>query len=677
MISSRYSEGSNLYSGLESLSSDYTELKTPAPNRPTNERPVAHPSRRQSQLLYAEKYGLNSSPEWQSPSSIATTATTTTKADANDDDDRPLALQRRSNSISTAITASSRYGRPQSIFNLSMSSATTLRPAAFVKPITTTTTIGQPSIVPNDMKPIQQLYEQYQKKVYMEGFVFKRNKFNTDGSVCQDQWTKLYVELSGPVLSLWDGRKQSNISSSSCTGSGGTMTMDSIMPHYINITDATVSLVSNVNANRNSNNPNGGNNPVLVMLNTAGRNQYLIRPDPPTLPAAQQWVLAIRLSCFECARLFELYSRRLLLRPMYKHLLDDSTNQQRRRTEGFIQARFAGDTEWKKYWAVASDQRDEKRLFGKTRSVPCRSQLMFYQSKKSKYPSVTLVNVVYAYTLYPQSPQMIDMSTIFKVEGTTLTTTDHKSGEQNMTHSSAGTLLMATSPMEMMQWLVGISNVFKLYGRPLSLLDDPLDPKALNFGESATLSTTTNNPTSEGAGLFLDFPDVMHLPVGQDETLLDSKLVFTNVLLEKLKSGSNKPAASSASAAKPLLYATKPRANSAPLLADIAPPSDYTLNKHNTSTVKHSSSMATIPSERPQPAQRRSMMALSQSHTAMVYASDDSDEDNDESDNDQSDGDSLFINTTMPQLVPLKSDNGTTDSNNKVTSSYPLFVIPC
>lgn len=655
MISSRYSEDSSIHSDLDSLSSGCSiQLKSPISSRHDHQRPTIA-SRRQSRLLYAEKYGLTS-PDWcassidgGNDSGNSSCVDEDENKDDNLDDLKPTPLQRRSYSLSAATLC----GRPRSLFNLSQPSTTTLRPAAFVKPTTATSFGTPPSTVPSDMINIQRLYEQYHRKVYMEGFVVKRNQCNSDGSLCQDDcWSKVYVELSGPILSLWDGDSLKN------NGTSGT-----ILPHYINISDATANLV----------NDNNNDDTVMVILNTAGRNQYLIRPEPPTLSSAQHWVTAIRLSCFECARLFEIYTRYLLLRPTYLQLwrsmqtsststrttltAKPSKSIRRHRTEGFLQARFAGDTEWKRYWAVACDQREEKRLFGKAKSVPCRGQLMFYKSKKAKYPSVTLVDIAYAYTLYPQSPQLIDLSTIFKVEGTVLPTTTN--GKQPLTNAPSGTLLMTSTTKEMMQWLVGIFAVFKLYGQPTCLLDDPLNPKALNFGETAAI-----NDDDDSDGLFLENTDVIHLSVGQDETLRDSKMAFTDVLAQKLKKfpmdASTPVDGASIASAKPPLYAVKPRANSAPLLADITCSS---LVDHSVAPLTESPTLmpTLMPPTPSQPNQRASTVkvTLGQSRT-MAYASDvsdsDSEEDIDGSDSEQSDVNSIFIDTSTPQLTAAHTE---------------------
>ncbi|KAI8089961.1 uncharacterized protein BX664DRAFT_386360 [Halteromyces radiatus] len=606
MISTRYSEDNSIHSAVDSLS-DQSQVKTPASARPRQIHKPTVTSRRQSQLLYAEKYGLNST-EWK---------TTQYEDDDDDDDNRPLSMQPRSYSYFALTNNTNR--RPRSIFNLMEHSTTTVRPSNFVKPAPAN--VSSLYTVPDDMISFQRLYDQYQKKVYIEGFVFKRTEYNSDGSLCQDEWSKLYVELSGPILSLWDGRKLNDLNNTSGT----------ILPHYINVMDATVNLMKDTTD--------------MVILNTAGRNQYLIRPEPRTSSAAQQWVTAIRLSCFECARLFEIYTRSLLLRPIYKHVRQLSTKQQqqqKRRMEGFVQARLTGDTEWKKYWVVVCDQRDEKRLFGKTKSVPCKGQLLFYQSKKSKYPSYTMINIVQAYTLYPETPQLIDMATMFKVEGTTMTTTDLKSGEQGTTQHSTGTLLMASNTKELVQWLMAVFDVFKLYGRPTCLLDDPCNPSSLNFGE-------TSNTDSR---LFLESSDVMHLPI-QNVTLLDSKTAFMKVMAQKmLKTASSCPTMP--------LSASKPRANSAPLLSNMAP--DHIMNQQH--KVSQSNSLASIP-------HRASVMSISQSHP-MIYASDDSDEDNTEEsdDDDQSDGDSLFISTSTPQFMAL-NDNSNKELQSATEPSTP------
>ncbi|ORZ22387.1 hypothetical protein BCR42DRAFT_167547 [Absidia repens] len=622
MISSRYSMDTSTHSRLDTLSS----------------RRDGQKSRRKSRLLYAEKYGLNS------PVEDSDNGGYTDDSDQDEHDHCPhaLSLKPRSYSYSGGNMFNTTSGRPRSLFNLLEPSRTTTRPVAFVKPTTATTFGTPPSTVPNDMLSVQQLYEQYHRKVYMEGFVSKRNTCNSDGSFCQDDWTKLYMELSGPILFLWDGQKSNN---NNDDGSG------TILPYYINISDATATL--------DHHNDLVNDTPVLMILNTAGRNQYLIRPEPPTLSAAQNWVTAIRLSCFENARLHEIYTRYLLLRPSYQPLWNPTSSpapKQKRRTEGYLQARFSGDTEWKRYWAVAYHQRNEKRFFGKTKKVPCKSQFMFYESKKSKHPSVTLVNILHAYSLYPQSPQLIDQATMFKVEGTTMTTIDPKTGNQSMMHASAGTLLMTATTDEMMKWVVGIFDVFKLYGRPSSLLDDPMNPKALNFGEMAANDSAAfcfsslvendndndcDNEDDDIPQLFLECPDVVHLPMGQNETLLDSKMAFTHVLVEKLKNHST---------TKTPFYAAKTRANSAPLLTDISPASGHTLDRpmKTPASISPSASATSTPCQRPHPTDFASTMLHSRSR-ALLYASDDSgDEADDKSSSDQSDSDSFINNNTTP-----------------------------
>lgn len=402
--------------------------------------------------------------------------------DEDEDDEQPL-------SYSTQQQQQSNYSRPVSVRNMA-TSVNSAKPANFIKPAAPQ---SNKSIVPQDMHVIQDLYENYSQKVYLEGYLYKKNDLTVDGKPMGDPtWSNFYVELCGPVLTLWD------------TTEGNTD--ENIMPQYINITDSTVELIGR------SGEPGREN---VFSLNSAGANRYLF--DVPDYNALLNWVCAIRLSCFECCRLHEIYTRNFITRSAYSDLLAKPTNKM----EGFVQVRFTGTTEWVKYWVVVSDRKEEKKLFGK-KSVQSRGQMMFYETKKSKTPVMTMVNIVQAYTIYPESPQLIDLATMLKVEGSTFTV--KANGEQQHAAPTAA-LIMANSPRELVQWIVGTYDAFKLYGRPSKLIEDTSNINSLNFGEP------TNGTLPR---LFLEVPEVIHVNM-RDETLIDNKAKFAGILLQKMQ----------------------------------------------------------------------------------------------------------------------------------------------
>ncbi|KAI8098560.1 uncharacterized protein BX664DRAFT_319025 [Halteromyces radiatus] len=365
------------------------------------------------------------------------------------------------------------------------------RPSHYIKPASQTTqTVLQD--LPADIQTTQLMYNYYTEKTYLEGYLLKMNDLTVDGSSCGDsRWTRWYVELCGPVLTLWDAETNDD-------------TSHAVIPQYINLADASVFI---------SDQEHG-----VISLNSAGSNRFLLQPvDDNPAYQAPLWVCAMRLSCFEWSRIHEIYTMKFISR--YNADVMAATKATPK-MEGFVQVRLTGATEWQKYWTVVSDRRDEKSFFGK-KKVPSRGQLSFYESKKQKHPNFIMMNVVHAYTLYPESPQLIDMATILKVEGSMASI--KANGEQEPSKDTSSALIMASSRKELIQWLVAVFDSFKLYGRPTKIYDDPLNLNSLNFGELAA-----SNPR-----LFLEIPEVQHVDIYQD-TYIDNVASFAGVLLNKM-----------------------------------------------------------------------------------------------------------------------------------------------
>lgn len=135
------------------------------------------------------------------------------------------------------------------------------------------------------------------------------------------------------------------------------------------------------------------------------------------------------------------------------------------RMEGWVKARFMGSTEWKKCWLVLTDKGAEgaavtsdanaesasvtspRNSFWSKLKAGDRSSLMgapstpsladtglssvdvppggngapglacFYESKKTKKPFATLAYAAHAFAVYPSRPELVEGSSLFKVEG--------------------------------------------------------------------------------------------------------------------------------------------------------------------------------------------------------------------------------------------------------------------
>ncbi|KAJ8656998.1 hypothetical protein O0I10_007332 [Lichtheimia ornata] len=630
----------DLHSHVETLTIRSEESSIQQQRQPQSpirrgQRPTAS-TRRASRLLYAEKYGLNSP-----------------VSDDESHDDEPLgqAMKRVSQGISNqsiaAMAAAS--SRPISVRNIAEVN-NPARPAQFVKPAASqSTSLNGVGAIPSDMQDIQTLYEHFQRKVYMEGYLNRMHDLTAEGRVCNDRtWVSRYVELCGPVLMLWDA----NMTNAADNEDDQQQQQQQHhhhherLPEYMNITDAHVEGLPD--------------QPLLFSVNSAGANRFYFQaPDQPT---AAKWICAIRLACFEGARIHEIYTRRFISRSAYSDVL----LKRPAKVEGWLQVRLPGDTGWKKYWAVVTDRRIEKKLFGK-KSVPTRGQLMFYESKKAKHPVKSIVNVVQAYTVYPESPQLIDHATLMKVEGN-IYNVSPTTGEQHLFRSSAGVLVMATDARVLVQWMVGTFDAFKLYGRPSKLLDDPNSIQSLNFGEP---SYGMKNPQ-----LFLDLADVMHVNV-LGETLLDNKVAFAAVLENKQRTTRNRQSVGNMMG---------PRTNSMPLIAGIqtggapvpgpaSPINNNNMRRRTLSSThlpqQHQPSLASPSSTRLSTIPQGRHSRLQQQHH--TYASDDSSEEEEEEDDDDEDEESSeedsVLHIKKPSTAHVQQQSSTTHTSESSAGS--------
>lgn len=148
---------------------------------------------------------------------------------------------------------------------------------------------------------------------------------------------------------------------------------------------------------------------------------------------------------------------------------------------------------------------------------PLVSMYLSPKAKDRKKPLLTVHDVTQAFGVYPERPELINRSTLIKIEG--------KFGD----HELAGTLRqlegwLLTMPeleanatgqaAEMLKWIVGESlsymdvvsrrsttlkrialhDAFQLYGRPEAWTWDPRDPASLMFGYPVGPQKEVNSP---------------------------------------------------------------------------------------------------------------------------------------------------------------------------------------
>ncbi|CAO3617496.1 unnamed protein product [Cunninghamella echinulata] len=507
-----------------------------------------------------------------------------------------------------------------------------IRPPQFIKPA------SQPAMnvienLPADIQAIQYMYDKYTEKNYIEGYLAKYNDLTVDGSPYgADKWTTWYVELCGPVLTMWDAETPATVNEEGET--------TPVIPQYINLADANVYI---------SDEQNG-----VFSLNSAGSNRFLFQPVENAPFQSLLWVSAIRLSCFEWSRIHQIYTKKFTQRYNNEVIAATKPNP---KMEGYIQVRLPGETGWQKYWAIVSDRRDEKTLFGK-KKVPTQAQLVFYENKKQKQPIFTITNIVNTYTLYPESPQLIDIATILKIEGSSSSGKyDHQQENNNTETSSA--LIMTSSRNELIQWLVAIFDSFKLYGRPDIFFDDIYNVNALNFGD-------LNNIDSR---LFLELDDIQHINNTQD-SFAQNKISFSDILLQKMQG--HIPTAPTTSTTEHINQTYHNNHASENMVNSTVPDSDAhrpTMTRSTTNLTDYSSNNANSQENR-----RTIVPSTSGRGGKLIYASDDSEEEDDNhedgDDEDESDDDDDVIiskNSTLslPKLNSMNLNNENKNEDNK------------
>ncbi|KAI7857491.1 hypothetical protein BDC45DRAFT_532852 [Circinella umbellata] len=346
--------------------------------------------------------------------------------------------------------------------NTSTSRSVSFRPARFIKATPTATNYDQ---VSNDMKRFVQSFDNYNQKLYVEGYLFKHNPTESSRTRC-------FAELCGSTLSMWDAEIQSQ----------------RVMPQYIIISAEAVVEQQDKRM-------------FMLQLNTSSSKQqqkiiYLEASDESTL---LRWISAIQLACFEKNKLHLIFTQKLLLR----HFDPSVEMQQNTKWDANWQVSICGSDWQKQYITVGTisghqhqQQHRNTKLFGSGNKSSLGTgqgnepRLVFMDTKKSKSATLTMTSITHAYAIYPESPQLIEKSCIMRIDGLVL-----RKGSKNAEEGHV--LVMADHCQDMATGLLAIFDACKMHGRPEQLITDPTHEQSLNYGDSGS------------ARLFLETEDVV------------------------------------------------------------------------------------------------------------------------------------------------------------------------
>lgn len=398
---------------------------------------------------------------------------------------------------------------------------------------------GAPLGQTSDTESVLKQFDVYFGKVYIKGQLQKKAECGLDGfKLHGQQWAAYNVELVGRTLRI--------VPMPGASGAGG-------VAEEMNMEEARVEMQEG---------PNGG----TFTINWMGANKAVFQPvqqlslgAPEVGSTCQDWVCAIRLSCYECSRLQEIYTSTLLRRPKFRDQVA-ATIEGPVKHEGMLRVKFWAGEEWQRLWVVVSDQRGgeeiKKKKQGKVlQATPIRGQIHFYENPKSKRPFISMYNVSQAYAVCPSRSSLnaskdnkVDEegSLTLKLEGDVVLQRENLSSPRKgffssptppsamaqelqallPTGRSMFAMFQVPNAIERTKFLLGTSEAFRIYGKPGPLLfDSPTDPAAMNFGCMASSLLQQE--------LLIGLDAVLHLPQ-KGESLADVKFSFGEVLRKRL-----------------------------------------------------------------------------------------------------------------------------------------------
>ena len=324
-----------------------------------------------------------------------------------------------------------------------------------------------------ELVPIVTLLSAQSHRRYQEGVFLILKDLKSDGSPADRVWKEVFGLLIGTQLALWDATELAK------NGNDAEKLMNATLkPTYVNFTDAQLRVLDPSDTSLQGPNSSKKNVDNTIVVSTTLKNRYFLQFSDRE--SFQKWVSAFRLSAFEFTLLQEAYTGAFLstrgakLSDIRVILADTKFDY-----EDWVSVRFGAGMPWKRCYAVIS-QPTKKNKEGKKKYV---GEINFYENKKKtkKIKAMATVTNAYAvYAIYPQSPVLIDTSTMIKLEGlisfgkkdTPKDTDIFVMPEKHYAVPGYDTII---------RFLIPTMNAFNLYGRPKRLIANKDDPSSLLF----------------------------------------------------------------------------------------------------------------------------------------------------------------------------------------------------
>ncbi|KAL1838302.1 hypothetical protein VTJ49DRAFT_2814 [Mycothermus thermophilus] len=337
-----------------------------------------------------------------------------------------------------------------------------------------------------ELQPIFALLNAQSNKLYQEGYFLKLDDQDIRGNPNPDRtWTECFAQLVGTVLSLWDAAELD------AAGEDG-----EVLPKFINLTDASVKMIESLPTKSNDEQPLQN----ILSISTAGRNRYLLHFN--SHHSLIQWTSAIRLAIFEHSSLQEAYTGALVAgKGKTLNNINIIMERARQPIQEWVRVRFGAGVPWRRCYCVieppsekeyqkAQKEWKKRSPYDRSHGPVLKGEIKFFETrkdaekkKKHQRPIASITDAYSAYAIYPQAKELIDSSTLLKIEGNLAIHT------QQPTSSTEGFVFImpethpAVSGFEMLlRFLFPTWDTFALYGRPGRLVASALDTRSLMFG---------------------------------------------------------------------------------------------------------------------------------------------------------------------------------------------------
>ncbi|KAG7292243.1 hypothetical protein NEMBOFW57_002278 [Staphylotrichum longicolle] len=335
-----------------------------------------------------------------------------------------------------------------------------------------------------ELQPIFTLLNSHSNKLYQEGYFLKLDDQDIRGKPNPDRtWTECFAQLVGTVLSLWDAAELD------AAGEDG-----EVLPKFINLTDASIKMIESLPTKTNDESPLQN----ILSISTAGRNRYLLHFN--SHHSLIQWTSGIRLAMFEHSTLQEAYTGALVAgKGKGLNNINIIMERARQPVQEWVRVRFGAGVPWRRCYCVieppnekeyqkAQKEFKKRSPYDRSHGPILKGEIRFFDTKKEaekkkkhQRPIASITDAYSAYAIYPQAKELIDSSTLLKIEGDITIHSEPPSSTEGFVFIMPETHPAVSGFEMLMRTLFPTWDTFALYGRPGRLVASTLDTRSLMF----------------------------------------------------------------------------------------------------------------------------------------------------------------------------------------------------